>query len=80
MAVPIHFGTAAADIATIRAPKEWMGATLAVRRRSSTGRSSGEPRCGVIRNFDLASVFTEGRRMEHYSSVEDLAQVWEVVR
>jgi len=76
----VRASSAAADIATIKASAEWMGTTLAVRRRSSTDQAIGVPRCGVIRNFDLASVFTEGRRMEHFSSVEELAQVWEVVR
>jgi hypothetical protein len=52
---------ASADIATITDTAEWMGQTLAVRRRSSNGRLVGERRHGVIRNFDLASVFMEGR-------------------
>jgi hypothetical protein len=77
MAIPTR--AASADIATITNTAEWMGQTLAVRRRSSNGRLVGERRHGVIRNFDLASVFMEGRKMEHFSSIEELAKVWEVV-
>ncbi|AZN71541.1 hypothetical protein D5400_09910 [Georhizobium profundi] len=78
MTIPTR--AAAADIAAINDTAEWTGPTLAVRRQSSVGRPLGERRLGVIRNFDLASVFTEGRKMEHFSSIEELAKVWEVVR
>jgi hypothetical protein len=78
MATPMRTGRVEDDIATINATWEWMGPTLEVRRQSD--RSTSKRGHGVIRNFDLASVFTEGRKMEHFSSVADLAQVWEVVR
>jgi len=77
MAIPMR--AASTDIATINDTAEWTGPTLAVRRHSSIGRPVGERRYGVIRNFDLASVFMEGRKMEHFTSIEELAKVWEVV-
>lgn len=69
-----------ADTLTIKNPSSWPGYSLAVEVRESIERPTAYPRLGVIRAFDLTSVFIDGRKMEHFASVEDLVKVWSVIR
>ncbi len=69
-----------ADALTIKNPSGWPGYSLAVEVHAFIERPSAHPRHGLIRAFDLTSVFVEGRKMEHFASVEDLVKVWGVVR
>lgn len=70
----------ASDTLTIKNPSGWPGYSLAVEVHQSIEKPIAHPRQGVIRAFDLTSVFIEGRKMEHFKSVEDLVKVWAVRR
>lgn len=70
----------AADALTIRDPSSWKGYSLTVEVHAHIERPASHARHGLIRAFDLTSVFTGGRKMEHFRSVEELVKVWSVVR
>lgn len=67
----------ATDIARIMDPAAWGGGCLTVYRRhpASSGKQGLR---GTIRSFDLASVFLPNKQMEHFDSVEALAEEWAV--
>lgn len=56
-------------------PSTWDGYSLKVVIHPWIERPHG-PKFGVVRNFDLLSVLVGGKRMENFTSVDNLSLIW----